>query len=528
MMSPPQGIRAVTTPTDPEGDDMRSDSKVARDTDKHLDAIERAADLVGEAKAGLEQLMAWNRSDAQDMPLHEVERVLLKRLLQLGGTLLRCHLAERGSGKEGGEVLRDGVPLPYQDTRSRTYLSIFGALDVERAYFWKKGHQGVAPLDVELNLPETRYSYLLQEFGEMIGVGQAFDKVTDYLQRLLGVSFWKQGVQKVAKQAATSVQPFYEEKGAPPAEEEGELLVGAADGKGVPVLKEEREPRKLRRGSGEKPNKKKEAVVSAVYTVDRHERSVEDILREIDKAGYVVEPTDDPPERPKPKHKRVRATMQGKDAAFEEIRRQFEERDPFGTKERVGLTDGDDALQERMLELGGRRGITLVLDILHVLTYLWAAANAFYEAGSAEAARWVMGKLRLLLEGKVGYVIGSLRQSITKRGLRGSKRQAVQKAINYMEANKEFMRYDIYLAKGYPIGSGVVEGACRHLVKDRMELTGMRWSIEGADSVLELRSVEINDDWEEFWRYHTSAEHERLYGEIMRVGFSTEPLGAAA
>jgi len=507
---------------------MQNEPKVAKGTDTSLDVVERTAGLEAEARQELERLLAWNREDAQDMPLHEVERVLLKRLLQLGGTLLRCHLAERGTGKAGGEVLSDGVRLPYHSDKERTYLSIFGALEIERAYFWEKGQKGVTPLDAELSLPETRYSYLLQEFGEMIGVGQAFDKVTDYLQRLLGVTFWKQGVQKVAKQAASSVQPFYEERGAPPAEEEGELLVGAVDGKGVPVLKEEREPRKLRRGSGEKPNKKKEAVVSAVYTVDRHARSVEDILREIDKNGYVVEPEDDPPDRPKPQHKRVRATMQGKDAAFEEVRRQFEERDPDGTKERVGLTDGDDALQGRMLELGGQKGITLVLDLLHVLTYLWAAANSFHEAGSAEAARWVMGKLRLLLEGKVGYVIGSLRQSITKRKLRGSKRQAVQKAINYMEANVEFMRYDVYLAKGYPIGSGVVEGACRHLVKDRMELTGMRWSIQGADAVLELRAVEINDDWQDFWRYHTTAEHERLYGEITRVSFSPEPHGAAA
>ncbi len=139
----------------------------------------------------------------------------------------------------------------------------------------------------------------------------------------------------------------------------------------------------------------------------------------------------------------------------------------------------------------------------------------------------VMGKSRLLLEGKVGYVIGSLRQSITKRKLRGAKRKAVQKAINYMEANKEFMRYDVYLAKGYPIGSGVVEGACRHLVKDRMELTGARWPIAGADAILELRAVEINGDWQDFWRYHTAAEHERLYGEISRVDFSRRPLARA-
>src|SRR5690606_14791122 len=157
----------------------------------------------------LERLLAWNREDAQELPLHEVERVLLKRLLQLGGTLLRCHLAERGTGKAGGDVTCGGVRLPCHPNRERRYRSLFAALAIARAYFWEKGQKGVAPLDADLNLPETGYSYLLQEFGEMIGVGQAFDTVTDYLQRLLGVTFWKQGVQKVARQAASSVQPFY-------------------------------------------------------------------------------------------------------------------------------------------------------------------------------------------------------------------------------------------------------------------------------------------------------------------------------
>ena len=502
---------------------MQKALSVATRTDTEaLDQAERALALEGDAKAELERILSWNREDAQDQALHEVERGLFQRLLKLGGTLLRCHLAERGTGKEGDDVLLGGQRLPYHSDKARTYFSIFGKLEIKRAYFWGEGQGGVSPLDADLNLPETRYSYLLQEFGELIGVGQAFDKVTNYLDRLLGVRFWKQGVQKIAKQAATSVQPYYEEKGAPPADEEGEFLVAAIDGKGVPVLKEPL-PKKLRLGAGEKPNKKKESVVSVVYTIDRNPRTVEDLLREIDDEGYVVKPTTQPPERPKPQHKRVRATLQGKDAAFEEVQRQFDERDPDGSKEKVLLTDGDGALQERAAALGG----TLVLDLMHVLGYLWAAAYAFHEAGTADAARWVMGKSRLLLEGKVGYVIGSLRQSVTKRKLRGAKRKAVQKAINYMEANKEFMRYDVYLAKGYPIGSGVVEGACRHLVKDRMELTGARWSIDGADAILELRAAEINGDWEDFWRYHTAAEHERLYGEITRVDFSCRPLARA-
>ena len=122
-----------------------------------------------------------------------------------------------------------------------------------------------------------------------------------------------------------------------------------------------------------------------------------------------------------------------------------------------------------------------------------------------------MQKLRLLLEGKVGYVIGGLRQSITKRALKGRKRSVVEKSIGYMEPRRKYLQYDVYLKKGYPIASGVVEGACRHLVKDRMECAGMRWSVEGAQAVLELRAIALNGDWEPFWDYRVSQEQQRLY-----------------
>ncbi len=156
--------------------------------------------------------------------------------------------------------------------------------------------------------------------------------------------------------------------------------------------------------------------------------------------------------------------------------------------------------------------MTIVLDLIHAVERLWHAAPAFHPEGSKEAAEWVMQRLQMLLEGKVGRVIGGLRQSVTKRKLSASKRRAVESAANYMHNNRQFMRYDEYLAKGYPIATGVVEGACGHLVRDRMEKTGMRWTIEGAQAILELRAADKNGDWQEFWRFRADREHRRLYG----------------
>ena len=139
-------------------------------------------------------------------------------------------------------------------------------------------------------------------------------------------------------------------------------------------------------------------------------------------------------------------------------------------------------------------------------------AHCFHKDGSDEAKGFVEERLRGLLEGRVGYVIGGLRQRLTKGSVRGRKREVVESAIEYLENNREHMKYDEYLAAGYPIGSGVAEGACRHLVKDRLEQTGMRWTVTGAQAMLHVRSLYLNDQWDEFVVYRIEAEQDRLYG----------------
>jgi len=496
---------------------MKTTKRVAKGTDSQkVDEVERGAVQEAETRDAFEALLRFVRTDAQGLQLHEVERGVFFRLLQLGLTLLRVFLAHKGTGEVvgGRTTTPDGVELPYHGTKPWTYLSSFGTLTIGRAYYWKEGAEvGWLPLDAELNLPDHRYSYLLQEWGSLIGTGRAYEQITKQLETLLRVKLWNQGAQVVMNETSMDVQGFYEQKPAPSPESEAELLVGVADGKGVPIRRAEPQPKKPRLGTGEKPNKKKEAVVTAVYTVDPFVRTADDIVREIADDGTMVEPAVPGPKRPRPKNKQTRATLKGKDVAFVELRRQFDARDPEGNKQWIALTDGAEALQERVLKyLGAGRQIVLVLDIMHVLDYLWDAAYGFHDKGSPEAARWAMDKLRLLAEGKVGDVIDELRRSLREKSCRRSKRKAVRKAIRYMDRNRAFMAYDVYLAKGYPIGSGVAEGACRHLVKDRMELTGMRWNKPGAQAVLELRAVEINEDWRAFWDYRVAQQHARLYG----------------
>jgi UDP-glucuronate 4-epimerase len=168
----------------------------------------------------------------------------------------------------------------------------------------------------------------------------------------------------------------------------------------------------------------------------------------------------------------------------------------------VFLWDGERALHDRQGEYLPEDAVC-ILDLFHVMERLWKVAWCFFDEATEkpEAHQWMEKHLRMLLEGKVRYVIGGLRQMVTKRGLKGTRRKAIEEVTGYFRRNCERMKYDEYLAKGYPIGSGVVEGACRHLVKDRLERTRMRWRPEGAQAMLDLRAAYLNEEWVPFWAY---------------------------
>ena len=165
------------------------------------------------------------------------------------------------------------------------------------------------------------------------------------------------------------------------------------------------------------------------------------------------------------------------------------------------------------------RGVHFVgiLDIIHVVEYLWKVANALYGEKSPEGQQWVYDHLLSILQGRVGGVIGGLKQTLSKRKLKAAQRKVLGDTIRYFQNHRRWMHYDKYLEEGYPIGTGVVESTCGHTVKDRMEGTGRRWSVEGAESTLLLRSVYTSGDWEAYWNLHMAMEKARLYGSIFKV-----------
>jgi hypothetical protein len=211
-----------------------------------------------------------------------------------------------------------------------------------------------------------------------------------------------------------------------------------------------------------------------------------------------------------PEQKRVFASLkQSKDEVIAEMAAEMQRRDPERTKTWMCVCDGEQALQRRVR--AALSGFVLVLDLLHVLSYLWKAAYVFHAEGSEEATAWVKKRLLWTLEGHVSQVIKGLRQSVTKRGLHGAKRKTLLGVANYFWNNRSHMKYHDYLAAGLPIASGAVEGACKHIVKDRMERSGMRWAEDGAEAILKLRATYLSRDFDAYWEFHVRQEQLRLH-----------------
>jgi hypothetical protein len=221
-----------------------------------------------------------------------------------------------------------------------------------------------------------------------------------------------------------------------------------------------------------------------------------------------------PSERPRPEHKRVWASLeQQPEEVLAEAFREAECRDPTHQKQWVALVDGDPRQLKVLKKLRRRCGVplTIVLDIIHVVERLWDAAHALYGEASAEGERWVAQRVLEILKGRAPHVAAGMRRSATLRQLAAAQRKPVDTTANYLLHYKRHLHYDAYLAAGYPIATGVIEGACRHLVKDRMDLTGARWGLAGAQAVLRLRALRASGDFEAYWKFHEERELQRTH-----------------
>ena len=462
--------------------------------------------MIHQLRADFEQLLALvTGPEAQTVTLGQMERSLFRQVLRLGLKLLQLFLVSRVQAESHAPQPGVGrTTRPYHSQKPIDYFSIFGKLTFERAYFYTPGQPGGCPLDEALNLPKRCYSDLLMESAELLAVDNAYDKGVEVIARLLGLTVSESAVETSVVEDSRLVKAFYSQQEPFPPQAEGRILVAQADGKGVPIVRRETAEVKARREKGDKKTHKKEAIATAVYTIEPYRRTpqeVTDALFNKDKPSV---------ERPAPRHKQVFASLEGKDAAIKRLAEGVARRDGAHIRDRVMLTDGSAPLQQHMR--AKLSGFTLVLDIIHVDEYLWKAGTAIYGETDPERAKWVEAQMRDILSSRTDQVIRRLddkARAVRKSSPAG---KVFQQVAHYLRRNQPYMDYADYLRRGWPIGTGVVEGVCRHLVKDRMELSGMRWTVSGAGALLALRAVNENRDWEAFHEFRRSQQHEQLYG----------------
>ena len=445
------------------------------------------------------------------------EHDLWGQVLNLGRKLMQAFVELQGSGDLGSTLEYEGRTLNRLDKlHDRRYVSVFGEFTIERTVYGTRETQKheVIPLDATLGLPDSDYSYLLQQWDQSFCVQGSYGRSQQSIERILNLSQSVRSLEAMNRSMAEDVESFRDSELPSSPGQEGEILVLTADGKGVPMRKDKHQdaPAKhKRRTKGQKANKKRMACAGAVYTIDPFVRTADDIVDDVMRNNRGKN-------RPTPQNKKLRAELtrviegvevKGKDIIFSWFKDEAAIRNPHGKMAVVCVMDGERALWKKLRET--ELDVVTILDIFHALERVWDAAHCFHPEGSQQAEEFVTVRLKRILEGDVGRVIGGLRQMATKHNLRGSRKKRLDASVKYLENNRTNMRYDEYLANGYPIGSGVVEGICRYLIKDRMELTGMRWRTEGAQAMLDLRAVFLNDDWERFQQSRIEENDRKLY-----------------
>ena len=466
------------------------------------------------------------RAHANSEPLDKLERDLVTEVMNLGHACLQDFIDAAGDGDSGEQMTTGGQVIGRsQQKHRRVYRSVFGDFEIERyVYCRREKTKALAkPLDQKLGLPADEVSYVLEDWLGNLSVDIPFETATAWLKKTLGIDVKSSLAHRRVGKLGDYVEDFNEQREAVQAEDEKEILVALADGKGVPSRSsfEQRAHDELgiplpRRPTPQKDypkskychvlgdRKTQRAIAGAFYSIETNVRTVQDVLQ-----GQSQVPIS---------NKRLWAEMnligqeevsRGVQRVFESLAAERTQRDPQGKKTLVCLMDGDRHLWSLQQEYFP--DAIAVLDLFHVMEYLWLASHCFHRESSLEAERWVERHLNMLLENKVDCVRGLLQRAINGKSLNKTKLEHLAKVYRDFSTNRERMQYGDYLAAGYPIGSGVIEGACKHVIGDRMCGTGMRWEAEGAQPMLDLRVTKLNGEWDDFISYRIRAEQDLLY-----------------
>ena len=451
----------------------------------------------------------------------QTERSARNAAFQIGNQALEFFIQLQGNGDLGPEIATEqGKILRRSATTTRTTIrSIFGMHCFDQFTYApaaKKATQ-LLPISARMLLPKWQWSYLLQEFSQMMAIDQSYDQAMNNLGTILGTTFSVDTAENINAEIGKEASAFLDDLPKPAPDSEAQLLVVSADCKGVPLVKVDAAKVAAFETAKKNPGNRRMATVASVYTVEPHVRTAEEITA----ALFRDEPDESATKikRPRPQNKNTTAhfpetqddgdggtiAITGIHVAMAWIIGQVLARRRSG-QVLIALMDGQESLWETMkMHLTFSARTVPILDILHALAYVWEAASLF-EKEDKQRKAFTRERLLRILRGDVKGVISGLRRMGTTHKLSGKAAEDLARICGYLEKNSDRMRYDEYLRRGYPIASGVIEGACRHLVKDRMERSGMRWTLEGARSMLHVRATFQSDHWRAFLDHRIKCE----------------------
>ncbi len=484
-----------------------------------------------ECYAGLEDWLA--SEDAAGLQHAELEEQVGVRGRELLRLLFQGHLDLLA----GREVRRhdvtgaDGVLRTRAEKgRERPLATKFGQVTVSRIAYRAPGVPNVHLLDAALNLPEEKHSHGLRKLAAIEAVRGSHVGAAAAITRATGVKTGKRQVEELVLRAARDVDSFCEDRRPDPAPDDHALVL-TFDGKGVVMRPDALRPAtanaaaaaesKLatRLSPGEKHGRKRMAELACVYDAVPVPRTPEDVIstpaqkRRRKKKAQDTKGKENRRE-PQAKGKWLTASVTSDipaviAAAFGEAER----RDPQHQRKRAVLVDGNNTQIDAVTAEAARRGatVTIIIDFIHVLEYLWQAAWSFFDKGESAAEEWVADQARKILHGKARQVAAGIRRRATTYGYSPAERAGAGECARYLTAKAPFLDYPKALKEGWPIATGIIEGACRHIVKDRMDITGARWGLEGAEAILKLRALTASGDFGAYWIYHLRREHERIH-----------------
>jgi hypothetical protein len=497
-------------------------------------STEPAASVFASAHAHATEVEGILRSnDMLRKPHSDIEEFLDEKGREWARQMFEAHLELRAAAERRTEVVgADGVERSQTRASERQLATVLGEVTVQRLAYQAPGNAGLHPLDAALNLPPELFSHGIRRMVAKEAARASFGEVVEMVRDYTGTTIGKRQVEELAVRAAQDFDAFYEARAAA-RDPQGDLLVISTDAKGVVMRHEdlregtrraaEKTPRKLetRLTPGEKNNRKRMAQVATVYSIAPFPRTAADVVHTLRDAEQVSV------RRPRPSDKRVWASVEKSPRAV--IREAFTEalrRDPERQRTWVVLVDGDPK-QLRAVKAEARRAgvkVTIIVDVVHVIEYVWGAARALFGKTTAEAEKWVAERLLALLTGRSGGEVArtirwwAARHKEPKLG--EAELRAIDKTCDYLadRTRTRLLGYREALASGLPIATGVIEGACRYVVKDRMDRTGARWSLTGAEAVLRLRAIRASGDFDAYWKFHLDQDQFRNHASRYEDG----------